>query len=625
MCGITGCLDLRREGRIDEGVLRRMTAKLTHRGPDSDGYLVDDQVALGFRRLSIVDLEGGAQPMRNEDETVSLVCNGEIFNYPELRARLTAKGHVLRSRCDVEVLVHLYEERGTELCTEVNGQFAFALYDHREEWLMLARDPFGINPLFFTVTDGLLIFGSEVKAILEHPAVRREVDLTGLDQILSFPGLVSPRTMFRGIESLKPGSYLRADGGQVQHRQYWDLDYPCDGKNGREHGDRDDVEQYVESLHELLHQSVKRRLQADVPVGFYLSGGLDSSLLARLVADSSDDELHSFSIVFDQREMNEQRFQQRMAREVGSRHCEIFFDADQVANDIARMTYFSEAPVKETYNTCTLALSAAARRAGVPVVLTGDGADELFAGYVGYRFDGSAFRRRQGVGLDDALEAELRERLWGNPDFFYEKDFQALGAIKADLYSAAALERFDDFDCLRFELVDKERLRGRHPLHVRSYLDFKLRLADHLLGDHGDRMSHANSVESRFPFLDVELIDFATTIPPELKLGHGTEKYLLRRVAERLVPREIREREKFGWYAPGSPYLLRQGIEWINDMLSYDAIARSGYFNPDTVESMKHRFSEPGFRINAPYEDDYLLIVLTFNVFLEAFQMPELS
>jgi asparagine synthase (glutamine-hydrolysing) len=289
------------------------------------------------------------------------------------------------------------------------------------------------------------------------------------------------------------------------------------------------------------------------------------------------------------------------------------------------MIYHCECPVRESYNTCSLALSAAAQNAGVKVVLTGEGADELFAGYVGYRFDRFRDRKSKSYDLETALEDELRERLWGDKDFFYEKDHHALREVKQALYSTRANELYREFDCLNHGLVNKERLRGRHPVHQRSYLDFKLRLSDHLISDHGDRMTLANSVEGRYPFLDIDLVEFSTRIPPELKLHDYIEKYILKRAAADLLPREIVMREKFGFHAPGSPYLLQQGVEWINDMVSHDRIKRQGYFNPDVIDQIRAEYTQHGFKLNLPFEDDLLIVVLTFSIFLDTFSLPNLN
>lgn len=622
MCGFAGLIDTRGERRIDEEVLKRMTGTLTHRGPDSSGYFVDHNICLGFRRLSIIDLTGGDQPIFNEDGSVVLMCNGEIYNYLELKHQLLEKGHVFRTASDVEVLLHLYEEKGVGLLDQLNGQFAFVIYDIKENRLLLARDQFGVNPLYYTFVDGCLVFASEIKAILEHPQVTRKVDLTGLDQIFSFPGLVSPRTAFSNIESLPGGHYLIVQDGVVTKREYWDLDYP-------NHGDLDyqfSESYYVEKLTELFTRSVRYRLQSDVPVGFYLSGGLDSSMIGAMIRRVSPNTTrHSFSIGFTEKAISEAKYQQLMARHVASSHHEIIFGWSEILERLPAMIYHCECPVKETYNTCSMALSRAAKDAGVTVVLTGEGADELFAGYVGYRFDQLGLRDAQPFDVDTILEEELREKLWGDRNLFYEIDQYAFREIKSALYSSGVNELYAEFDCLEHSLVNQSRLQGRHPVHQRSYLDFKLRLSDHLISDHGDRMALANSVEARYPFLDLNLIEFSRQIPPGLKLNNFTEKYILRRVAEDLVPPAVLNREKYGFHAPGSPYLLQQKNPWIQDLLSYERIKRQGYFNPDTVERLKQRYGQPGFRLNLPFESDLLLIVLSFGIFLDVFQLPSLN
>ena len=622
MCGITGSFST--GGRpVGRPVLDRMTATLTHRGPDAGGGVVVDGVALGFRRLAIVDIEGGSQPMHSEDGDLAMVCNGEVFNHAALRAELTARGHRFRSRCDVEVLVHLYEEHGPAMLDRVNGQFAVAIHDRRRRELFLARDHAGIAPLYYTATGEHLVFGSEVKAVLEHPGVPREVDLTGLDQVLTFPGLVSPRTMFRGIRSLPPGHHLLVRDGRVRETRYWDLDYPRTdqpaGQDGRP-GEQDH-EQRGEQLRELLARAVRLRLRADVEVGFYLSGGLDSSLIGAL-ATQAVPGAHSFSVTFPGTDIDESRHQRAMAAKIGSRHHEAPFDEDDVATGLHRMVRHAECPVRESYNTCSLALSALAREHGVKAILTGEGADELFAGYLGYRFDASGTRPGSGDPLADALEDDLRARLWGDPGLFYERDHHAWRAAKAELYAPALRACADEFDCLAEPVVDHAMLAGRPRISQRSYLDFKLRLADHLLADHGDRMALANSVEARYPFLDRDVVEFARTLPTRFKVGPRGEKLVVKQAAAGLVPPEITGREKYGFRAPGSPGLLRRDLEWVGDMLSPARIRRQGYFDPDVVGHLRDRYLRDGFEIHPHLDDDLLMVVLTFGVLLDEFGLP---
>ena len=623
MCGITGSYDLRGRRGTDPEVLAAMSKAIVHRGPDSAGVFRDDGVGLAMQRLSIIDLETGDQPLFNESKSLALVCNGEIFNFKSLRQQLEAKGHTFASRSDVEVLLHLYENHGDALLERLNGQFAFALYDRPKHRLFLARDHLGIAPLYYTVADGWLIFGSEIKAILEHPAVERRVDLTGLDQVFTLPGLVGQRTLFEGIHRLPNGHCLVAEDGEVTVREYWDLVYPRDDEMPE---GSNDEEARVAELRERLFQSVEYRLQADVPVGFYLSGGLDSSLVAGIIHELVPDvQRHAFSITFDERRADESKYQRMVAEQVDCHLHSIPFDGSRIADGLSTMIHHCECPVKEAYNTCSLALSEAARAEGIKVILAGEGSDELFAGYVGYRFDQSAMRQEASWDADAAFEDDLRQRLWGDRDLFYEYDYFALGEIRQALYAPELRPDFHDFDCLREPLVRHDRLAGRHRLHQRSYLDYKLRMADHLLMDHGDQMALGNSVEARYPFLDLGVVELATRIAPELKLKGFQEKYVVRRAAEGLVPSAILEREKFGWFAPGSPQLLQQNVEWIEDVLSQDRIRRQGYFDPATIERLKTRYRRPGFQLNHPFEQDLLMIVATFGVFLDVFDMPDRS
>jgi asparagine synthase (glutamine-hydrolysing) len=319
--------------------------------------------------------------------------------------------------------------------------------------------------------------------------------------------------------------------------------------------------------------------------------------------------------------MDEAKYQRLMARHIDSLHHQIVFDWSDIADRLEQTIYHCECPVKETYNTCSMALSEATKKNGITVILTGEGADELFAGYVGYRFEQFRTRQSRKYDYETLLEEELRERVWGDRNLFYEYDLFHLREMKAALYSEALVERFDEFDCLNFEVVNRERLRDRHFVHQRSYLDFKLRMSDHLISGHGDRMALANSVEARYPFLDIDLVRFAQTIPPRLKLNGFTEKYILRRMAEGLLPEEIVSREKFGFCAPGSPALLQRDLAWVNDMLSYDRIKRQGYFNPEVIERLKRQYSRDGFTLNLPFETDLLVIVLTFGILLDQFKL----
>ncbi|MGB3182815.1 MAG: asparagine synthase (glutamine-hydrolyzing) [Cyclobacteriaceae bacterium] len=624
MCGITGVLSYDSREELREESLRRMADAIEHRGPDETSTYVNERIGFGFKRLSIIDLAHGHQPFFTVDNSVVMVCNGEIYNYRELQDELKAKGHQLTTNCDVEVILYLYLEYGIEGClNRLNGQFAFAIYDKRSRELFLARDHFGICPLFYTVVDGQLIFGSEIKSILHHPGVKKEVDVTGLDQVFSFPGMVSPTTMFKGIRSLKPGYYVVAGESSPKEVEYWDLDYPpADYDYGNKSEDY-----YMEGLEAHLLQSVKYRLNADVPVGFYLSGGLDSSLVGALMkAINPDKRYSSFSIGFPDvgdQEHDERNFQRIMARHLNSMHTEIGFDWSEVDKRLKDAVFYGESPLKETYNTCSLALSEAVHQSNTKVVLSGEGADELLGGYIGYRFDKQRNEFGRSQDLEELLEEQMRKKLWGDPHFFYEKRQHEFKETKQAIYSGKLNERYAAFDCLERLEINKGRLDGRDNFHKRSYLDLKLRLSDHLIADHCDRVTYANSVEGRYPFLDIELLNFIRTIPADVKLNGLIEKYILKKLARKYLPPSITDRQKFSFVAPNSSHLIKNNIPWINDMLSYDRIKRQGYFNPDTIERLKKMYKADNFKLNLPFDDDLLIVVLTFNIFLEIFDMPD--
>lgn len=622
MCGICGVIDFKSERIIDSSIIEEMTKQLRHRGPDDIRTYITDKVALGFSRLSILDIEGGMQPLANESNSIVMVCNGEIFNYKELKNEMCLKGHKFRTNTDIEVIIHLYEEYGTDILSRLNGQFAFAIYDITRKIVFCARDPVGIAPFFYTLCGGSFVFGSEIKAILRHPAVKKEVDLTALDQIMTFPGLISPRTMFKDIFSLENGHYLVINGdNSIKKYEYWDLIYPKTNEIKYENNEG----YYTEKLDDLLTKAVNMRLQADVPVGFYLSGGLDSSIIAaKIKILSGIQRRHSFSIDFTEKEISESKYQRLMADYVGSIHHEKVFGIEDIISNIRKVIFYSECPVKETYNTASITLSHMAREQKVKVVLTGEGADELFAGYVGYRFDKLRIMQPRQQIAETQDEDALRYKIWGDKDFFYEKDYIAFSKKKRSLYSAHINDEFEKIDCLNVPVINNERLSGIDILHKRSYVDFKLRLPEHLLADHGDRIAFANSVEARYPFLDKDIIEFAVSIPPSLKLKDFNEKYILKKLASGLIPEQIIKRPKFAFVAPGSPSLIRQNNEYINEILSYERIRKNGYFNPDTVETLKKQYAHDNFKLNLPYDDDMLITVITTGIFLDVFDMPDL-
>jgi len=616
MCGICGFIKLGRNRSKDDGsTIKKMNGKLLHRGPDAQDFIILDNVVFGFSRLSIIGLENGMQPIFNEDESIFVICNGEIFNYIELKQELITKGHIFKTMSDVEVLVHLYEEYGHDFLDKLNGQFAFALYDRKKKKLFCARDQMGIIPFFYTISKGVFIFGSEIKAILEHPAVEKGVDMTGLDQVFTFAGLSSPRTMFKGIKSLENGHALIVDENlNISDFEYWDLIYPKLQEECEE-----DEKYFIDKLEHFLNESIRLRLRADVPLGLYLSGGLDSSIISMKVNELEKNVVkEAFSIDFIDSQLSESVYQNLVAKESGANlNQKVFFNED-ISKRLQKSIYHSECPIKETYNTASLSLSESVRQKGIKVILSGEGADELFAGYVGYRFD---HMREIGVVENQcsAKESALRNRMWGDETFFYERNYDEFNAVKKKLYADAQNDVFDDFNCLNHFKLNLERLKDRSRIHQRAYIDFKMRLVDHLVSDHGDRMALANSVEVRYPFLDKNFVNFSTKVPSKLKLKDFNEKYILKKMACKFLPKAIIDREKFGFVAPGSAYLLQNNVEYVKDLLSYDLIKKQGFFNPNEIERLKKQYSQDGFSINAPFEDDILITVITFGIFLETF------
>lgn len=620
MCGICGYFKAADGYYQDRTIISSMCEAIAHRGIDGSDIYMNESVALGFNRLSIVGVDNGMQPVTNEAGTIILICNGEIYNYKSLKSNLLDRGHTFSTESDVEVILHLYEEYGTDVLKYINGQFAFAIYDKRKDMLFCARDHIGIAPFFYTKIENSFVFGSEIKAILKFPGVDRKVNLQALDQIFTFPSIICPNTIIENIFSLEPGHFLLIDSeGTIADQEYWNIDYPKE--NEIEYSD--DENYYIERLNELLTKAVRERLQADVPVGFYISGGLDSSIIASKIYEIRKEQRHSFSVNFCNDNRSERPFQQMMAQYVNSIHHEREISIGDITDYLPAAVYHSESPLKETYNTASLMLSEMAHAQGIKVVLTGEGADELFAGYVGYQFDVMRAKKASTNPESDPFEQSVREQLWGDPDFFYEKDYYKQRNEKRSFYSDSFLAA-KQFDCLEHKVIDKNQIAGTALVHKRSYIDLKLRLSEHLLAGHGDRAGLANSVEARYPFLDRELMEFARQIPPSLKLHQFKEKYILKQLAQTLIPEKIVKRPKYAFVAPGSPDILRLNREFVNDMLSYETVKRQGYFNPDAVEQLKKKYLEPGLKLNLPYDNDTLIIILTFNILKDTFKLPSL-
>lgn len=608
MCAICGVLDWRSHREIQREDILRMQAALRHRGPDGSDLLMLKGAALGFDRLSFLDLEGGMQPLRNEDGSVSMVCNGEIFNFPELRRELEAKGHRFRTRTDVEVILHLYEEEGLDFPKRLNGQFAIALYDEREEQLLLVRDQVGICPLFYTVTGGQVVFASEIKGILEYPGVERRLNLKAVDQLMNFPGVVSPTTFFDGVYSLRGGHMLQIrPGEEIRDLEYWDLCYSAEEEDLGE-------DYYVERLRELLRDAISRRLVADVPIGFYISGGLDSSVVACYIGKYLLNSGYSFSAEIAG-ELDESRFQQIVHDYVRSTHYKTVITEEELWDNLPKVIYHAESGVKESYDVAAYLLSGLVSTSPARAVLTGQGSDEFFCGYVGYMVD--LFRGMQKDKMTPE-ERALNERLWGDPCFRFERNHPALRKIHQKVYSKDAWGQIDRFSALAESPVNVERLRGLSTQKRRSYIDSKLRLADHLLGEHGDRMFFSHSVEGRHPFLDMELLEFVQTIPDKYKLNGTNEKYILKKAARGIVPEAILRRKKFPFQAPGMSAMVKRASGRL-EFLSDELLKKYGVFDVDYVHEMLQTYSRSDFKLMGAYEIDYLLIVMTVTMLCETY------
>ena len=609
MCGICGMFNQSNTSRPDRKVLENMLHAIRHRGPDGSQALVLDDAALGFNRLSFLDLEGGMQPLQNEDGSLSMICNGEVFNFTELRRELEEKGHTFRTKTDVEVILHLYEEEGTDFPKRLNGQFAIALYDGREKRLILVRDQIGICPLFYTVHDGRVLFASEIKAILEYPGVPRRLNMKAVDQLMNFPGVVSPVTFFDGIHALQAGHRLVVTADGIRDEEYWDLQYPVE--EGRDLGE----EYYAQTLREKLKEAISRRLVADVPIGFYISGGLDSSVVACYIGKFLLNSYYSFSAEIGEGELDESRFQQMVKECVGSTHYSVKVNEAELWENLGKVIYHAESAVKETYDVAAYLLSGLVQQSPAKAVLTGQGSDEFFCGYVGYMLD--LFRNMQKGRMTEEEQA-ANELLWGDPWFRYERIHPEIRKIHRQLYSDGVRGELESFSAWRESPIDTRKVAGLSSQKRRSYIDYKLRLSDHLLGEHGDRMFFSHSVEGRHPFLDKELLEFVATIPDKYKLNGTNEKYILKKAGEGIVPDPILKRKKFPFQAPGMSAMVKRPALG-PDFLSDELIRKYGVFDINYVNQMKKAYQQEDFKLMGAYEIDYLLIVMTVTMLCEQY------
>lgn len=619
MCGLVGIHYDDRAARPDPAVLQRMVAAIRHRGPDGDGYLAEPGIGLGHARLSIIDLAGGAQPIHNEDRSVWIVYNGEVFNYPELRRDLIARGHAFQTSTDTEVLVHLYEERGDAFVEELNGQFAFALWDRNRRRLLLGRDRTGILPLYFARIDGALVFASEVKALLASGFVHAELDPDGLDDVFTFWAPPAPRTVFRGVEQLAPGELLSVESGRPHRRRYWHWQFPDDGQHRRGASPALETE-----LLDLLGDATEIRLRADVPVGAYLSGGLDSSSLVALLKARVASSLHTFSIGFDDAGLDESGHQQTVVHHLKTLHHHLQCSGDDIAAGFPDTIWHTESPVLRTAPGPMRLLSGSVRTAGVKVVLTGEGADEVLGGYD--IFKEAKVRHFWARQPDSAWRPLLLKRLYPYLDFAgaqsaaYLREFFGVGLDHPDDPCFSHLPRWattaqcklflnQDF-ASRVSAPAIERLKAQlppdmarwHPFNRAEYLESLTLLPSYLLSSQGDRMLMASSVEGRFPFLDHRLVEFANALHPRCKMRVLREKHLLREAMRGALPASIVQRTKQPYRAPdAASFLGERTLDYVNELTGRDALIRYGYFDPDKVSRLTGKLRRS--RITAPRDN----------------------
>ncbi|HEX9308952.1 MAG TPA: asparagine synthase (glutamine-hydrolyzing) [Anaeromyxobacter sp.] len=642
MCGIAGALALRDGVPPVRGAdVAAMVGALRHRGPDEFGLYRDDRAALGHARLSIIDLAAGQQPLSNEDGTLWVVFNGEIFNYVELREELVGLGHRFRTRSDTEIIVHAYEAWGAGAFARFNGQFAIALWDSVREELVLARDPLGVRPLHLCEHEGRLWFASEVKALFAGaPGLTRALDPVGLAETFTFWTVVPPRTAFRGVTELEPGHLRIVSRRGTEDRAFWTPRYPVGGAGAF----AGSLAEATERVRAALEEAVRlRMLRADVPVGSYLSGGLDSSLIAALGRRVKGDRFVTFSIRFEDAEYDETPFQREVAARIESDHRELLVRREDVARVFPDVVAHAERPLLRAAPAPLYLLSRLVRDAGVKVVLTGEGADEMFAGYDLFR-EGRV-RRFWGRAPGSACRPRLLERLypylarspvaqqamareffgrgregWASPGFAHRPRWAAAAALQRLFAPALRGEvRGEDVVGRLLASVPPE-FRRWSPLAQDQYLETRALLSGYLLSAQGDRMLMAHSVEGRFPFLDPDVVALANALPPAYKLRGLDEKHVLKRLGAGLVPDSVLRRPKQPYRAPdAASFVGPRAPEWVRAVVSRDAVAAVGVLDPQAVERLWRKCEASAGREPFSNADNMALVgVLSIGLLHEA-------
>lgn len=596
MCGICGVVNRRSEEPVSAGVLQRMCDVIRHRGPDDEGRHVVGNIGLGMRRLSIIDLVSGAQPIYNEDRSVVIVFNGEIYNHNSLRKVLEQKGHRFITKSDTEAILHAYEEYGPDCVQKLNGMFAFAIWDENKKRLFLARDRIGIKPLYYYFDRNRLVFGSELKSILQHPDVPRKVDAKALDNFLTFEYIPSPLSIFQDIRKLPAGHWLIYQEGQVKVKKYWSLTYKASAKN---------EEELCEELNELLYDAVKIRLMSDVPLGAFLSGGLDSSSIVAMMSRAMTEPVKSFSIGFDDTTYNELPYARTVAAHFGTDHYEEIIQPNAVdlTEKIIRQLDepFGDFSVFPTYLVSQMA------RKHVTVALSGDGGDELLAGYDTYIADRVARRYAKlpgflRTGLLEPITAmlpptEKKKGLINRAKRFVEgtrlpAELQHVRwmiflqqAEKQLLYSKSFSDELAGNDPYDFILEKLEHISSVDPLDQQEYIDITTYLVDDILVK-VDRMSMAVSLEARVPMLDYRFVEFAATVPSHLRMNGKRTKHILKQAMKGILPEFILNRGKEGFSIPIKNWMKNELRPMMTDALSESSVREAGYFEPKYVNRL---------------------------------------
>jgi asparagine synthase (glutamine-hydrolysing) len=594
MCGIAGMYAYDGRALADPNVLTRMLDVIWHRGPDDSGMHIDGLVGLGSRRLSIIDLEGGHQPMPNEDRSVIVVSNGEIYNYRDLIGALRSRGHAIATSSDTEAIVHLYEDRRTDFVHDLRGMFGLAIWDTRRQRLVLARDRLGIKPLYYTDVGGQLVFGSEIKAILQHPAVAVRPDLTALGQFLALKYVPAPATMFEGIHALPPGHLLTCDRDGIKVEQYWDLSFRSSGGDALVTSEDEAAEQ----LEQLLIDAVGTHLVSDVPFGAFLSGGIDSSLVVALMSRILDSPVQTFAVGFEGSGaiVSELPYARLVAERWGTDHHEVLIGAKDFVDRLETVIWHLDQPIADEASLPNYMVSELASRQ-VKMILSGEGGDELFAGYARYSFErlsplfkalpqsaraaiaSAAERfprmRRAKIALHALSEPDEAKRLTTWFPLFNES---RLGELLTEEFRTPS----GNSAAVRAFAAQLRSADGTDVISRMLYVDTKLWLPDDLLA-RGDKTSMATSLEARVPLLDHHLVEFAASLPSSLKLRGSTRKYLLRKVAAKWLPEAVLTRKKEGFPTPVSLWFRGETREFLRDHLSPSTIKRRGLFNGEYV------------------------------------------